>query len=619
MGAQLASHCNCHRGVARALQGPGSAQDGQDPAIDSKGSAILRIIQITDVYVLENFPHLRNLIKERRAELEATCGGKTVSMLTGDFLAPYLLSSLDNGVGMMSMINGTPIDYLTWGNHEDDIAHSEVIKREREYEGTWINTNMRDHESMKGTKCQKDVEIIEIASADGTNKRSIGMIGILSNSPSLYRPNAFGGATIDDPWETIAEYKTKLEDEQGVDVVIPLCHLYEPQDERTCKEFDFPLILSGHDHHVVDRTLENTRLLKPGLDGHKAWVIDVLWPSANWGKRPVIKAELLTVKEWPADPDLLRVAEKAYSVLDPLRKTQLAHIPSQYRPLSSFNARGCRTSMGTYLLSRIRDALNMETPPGGELSCDTAMLKGGNVRGGRDYADDEHLTLETLQSELEETKEIVVVKVPGLVLKVGLRETWVAPNPGWMQFDDGVKVDADGFVTHVGGEPIDLSRNYKVASIRDYWRKRDAPTIGAYFELHPGLLPEPDAGTPMHALLIRFFAVSIWARIWKALDISPDGTCHAEALKRMDKDGDGLVSREDIKTAVKDIVGLETFATEDTVVDRMFAEVATFQEDATASGRPPDTIQAKSLAQAAKHWSGTSLSSLADLGDSDSD
>ena len=32
------------------------------------------------------------------------------------------------------------------------------------------------------------------------------MIGVLSNVPSLYKPGAFGGATITDPWECLAEY-----------------------------------------------------------------------------------------------------------------------------------------------------------------------------------------------------------------------------------------------------------------------------------------------------------------------------------------------------------------------------------------------------------------------------
>ena len=37
-----------------------------------------------------------------------------------DFLAPYLLSSIDRGAGTIRMLNETPIQYLTWGNHEAD-------------------------------------------------------------------------------------------------------------------------------------------------------------------------------------------------------------------------------------------------------------------------------------------------------------------------------------------------------------------------------------------------------------------------------------------------------------------------------------------------------------------
>ena len=55
--------------------------------------ARIRIIQVTDVYKLENFPSLKTLINEKRNEQHKQ-GGKTISVLTGDFLAPYLLSSL---------------------------------------------------------------------------------------------------------------------------------------------------------------------------------------------------------------------------------------------------------------------------------------------------------------------------------------------------------------------------------------------------------------------------------------------------------------------------------------------------------------------------------------------
>jgi 2',3'-cyclic-nucleotide 2'-phosphodiesterase (5'-nucleotidase family) len=94
-----------------------------------------------------------------------------------------------------------------------------------------------------------------MASPDGTNRRRVGLVAVLSNDPSLYKhfkpPGAFGGATITDPWETLAVKKTQLEDQEACDLIIPLQHLYVPDDHKTCELFDFPMILAGHDHHRV--------------------------------------------------------------------------------------------------------------------------------------------------------------------------------------------------------------------------------------------------------------------------------------------------------------------------------------------------------------------------------
>lgn len=40
---------------------------------------------------------------------------------------------------MIRMLNETPIDYVTWGNHEADLSHSDVMCRVDEYKGvTWL-------------------------------------------------------------------------------------------------------------------------------------------------------------------------------------------------------------------------------------------------------------------------------------------------------------------------------------------------------------------------------------------------------------------------------------------------------------------------------------------------
>jgi hypothetical protein len=58
-------------------------------------------------------------------------GSLFIDPASGDFLAPYLLSSIDRGAGMMNAIAKTPIDYLTWGNHEADIDHFTLCKHVR--------------------------------------------------------------------------------------------------------------------------------------------------------------------------------------------------------------------------------------------------------------------------------------------------------------------------------------------------------------------------------------------------------------------------------------------------------------------------------------------------------
>ena len=109
------------------------------------------MVQITDVYKLNNFPFVKTMLAEKRREAEER-GGKCISILTGDFLAPYLLSSLDKGTGMVSMLNNVPIDYVMFGNHEDDLPHQQVCKRIAEYNGTWLNSNMTDHAAMEHQK-----------------------------------------------------------------------------------------------------------------------------------------------------------------------------------------------------------------------------------------------------------------------------------------------------------------------------------------------------------------------------------------------------------------------------------------------------------------------------------
>lgn len=527
-----------------------------------ESSAKVRIVQVTDVYTLNNFPSLKTFLNECKEKEETY--GKTYSMLTGDFLAPYLLSSFDKGLGMMKMLNLTPIDILTWGNHETDLSHNDVMRREKEYKGVWINSNMRSHESFETSTSQVDSTIIEVVSPDGSNKRSIGMCAVLSNTCGLYKPGAFGGATIEDPWDCLKLYNEKLLD-QGCDMVLPLCHLYEYQDEKTCNEFDFPVILSGHDHHCVDRVINGTRLLKPGLDANKAIILDLSWTSADADKVPNIDVQLVDITQYAPEEELLNEVAKAYSILDPLYKTDLATIPEKYCPITSAGSRQERVTMATYLCTQLKLALNLDCEPE-SLNCDCVLIKGGNIRGGRDY-DKRNLTLESLKSELKEEQSVGIFLLPGHVLESSLRESWEQPNAGWFQYDDGVEVDSDGFVVSVGDCLIDKNKLYRVGSFLDFNANYGSSSIHQYFEENMEGLPEKDTPIGCHVLLLNLFSKALWRRIWRMLDVDGDGKITKDELKRLDKDDDGTISKDEIRQAIEEVLGMSTHEHENLLVD----------------------------------------------------
>merc|ERR1711970_1154953 len=376
------------------------------------------------------------------------------------------------------------------------------------------------------------------------------MIGVLSSSPALYN--------------------TKLK-EDGCDMVLPLCHLYEFQDERTCEEFDFPVVLSGHDHHRVDRIVNGTRLLKPGMDGHYAVVLDLIWDTVDSDSTPRIEASTIPVADYEPDMDLQAELDKAYAVLKPLLKTELATIPNSFNPLTSLGPRERRVSMATYLLTQLRNALNMDCENYPD-HCDCVIIKGGNIRGERDY-DTHKFSLEGLRSEMAD-ECVHIFLVPGRILRGGLRESWTAPGPGWMQYDEGVEVDDNGYVVRIGGSPLDPKRMYRVGSFIDFDTDYGTPTLYKYFQEHKDGLPDLDAGLGCHVLLLKLFSKDIWNKLWLVLDADGDGSVSTEELEELDIDGDGMLSKEELRAAIERVIGLSTHAGEDALVDLVMEAAA---------------------------------------------
>lgn len=232
----------------------------------------------------------------------------------------------------------------------------------------------------------------------------------------------------EDPWETLEKYNRILVEEEKCDLVIPLEHLYVHENRITCEKFDFPVILSGHDHHKMDTKINGTRVIKPGMDGVYATVLEIVFPEGQ--SKPVIRSNFVEMAAYEPDPELKLETDAAYDVLEPLRNTELAGILPQFKPLSSKNARGSLTTMGRLICSMLKTALEQTVG-----NIDAVILMGGNIRANEDYDDDAFFSLETLEAEIKPDEVVGIVEIPGDVLAKGIESTHAGPPiPGWFQF-----------------------------------------------------------------------------------------------------------------------------------------------------------------------------------------
>ncbi|KNC83512.1 hypothetical protein SARC_04243 [Sphaeroforma arctica JP610] len=163
--------------------------------------------------------------------------------MAGDFLAPSLLSSLDNGVGVVDVMNTTGFDYAVFGNHECDVHQDYLLDRIGQSKFQWINSNMQSL-NMQGAPALPEYIIQTVTM--GTVTKRVGLLGLLSNDPHLYRPGSFGGAIIEPVISTYEKLSKQLLDEEHVDLIVPITHQSMKDDRKMAKTLsNVPVILGG--------------------------------------------------------------------------------------------------------------------------------------------------------------------------------------------------------------------------------------------------------------------------------------------------------------------------------------------------------------------------------------
>lgn len=492
--------------------------DGRSPSIAPEASSPskpahcrLRIIFVSDVYVLDNLPALKTLVNTESAGFPAT---NVVTALPGDFLAPSLLSSLDGGYSMVKSLNHVPIDLVCFGNHDgNDIPYGKLVHRIEEFNGHWLNSNMPDFEpELPANKFHS------LTGEDGTvGARTVAFLGFMIGGEkfkSMFRPEAFGGAHKSMiPVIEAAQGAVDACHQQytGLDECIPLTHQDMAEDRILADMGLFPVILGGHDHDQMSEVSEKTgcRVVKPGMDATHAAIVDLVWYSSEPQAKPVVNVHFKAVSDFKADPELADLVDKAHIPVRELESATLYVVP-EGEALSSVRARFQDCSLARMMATAVRDCLG----------CDGVIINSGTVRGNREYVDG--ISYGDIKRECPFSSVIIVVTMPYSVLKEGVRlsrQKWWDLEEGHVRKEAASALQTDEGMDLVDHVPVSIRGKQDIDDDELFRIGCDTYVLGRnvifreYCQNFPEHIPPHDAGRPLLPILVEYFCAMLWTQL----------------------------------------------------------------------------------------------------------
>lgn len=388
-----------------------------------------------------------------RDRVAAEAPNEVLILFSGDMVAPSLMSGFFYGAQIVDLSNHLGIDYAVVGNHEFDFGPDVAAERFAESEFEWLLANITraDGTLFPGTSTYALVEW------DGTK---VGLIGLANDWRDL---TSTGDSQYLDYVPVARELVADLQ-AQGAEVIIALTHAFMDDDRRLAREVDgIDLILGGHDHMITSEVVNGTTIIKSGSDlrhlGHVRVFKMNNTKAISWVNWIPLDAGV------PEDADTLALVNAYEESLS----GALDQVIGSTRVVFDTNRSQVR-AVETPIGNLIADAQRLVT------GADVALTNGGNIRGDRTW-DPGDLTGRDILTILPFNNIVVNVKVTGEVLLSALENSvsQLEHNAGRFAQVSGVSFvverdkPAGSRVSEVmvGGEPLDLAREY-VVSINDY-------------------------------------------------------------------------------------------------------------------------------------------------------
>ena len=389
----------------------------------------------------------------------------------GDAISPSLLSSFDKGAHMIDLFNQVGFDAMVLGNHEFDFTPAVTVARIAEAEFAILSNNAVEPD---GTLIDGVTEnlLVEV----GPYK--VGVLGlttavtpmISSSDPVTFRP-----AT-----EVAAAQAAKLRD-AGADLVVALAHTGHDEDEALLRQGAVDLLLSGHDHDMKIEVGDRATFVESGAQAEFVTIVEVAMDTTEGRKGPrfVWEPSVRVVNTVSVAPDpALQTSVDAY--LGGLEQELDVEIGSTAVELDS--RRSVVRSRETGFANLIADAMRVAT------GADVALTNGGGIRADRIYPPGTTLLRRDIQSELPFGNKTILIEASGADLLAALEngvggiETGAGrfPHVSGMayRFDASKPPGSRIAGVTVDGDPLDLSRTYRLSNSRSLRESRGIRGLG---------------------------------------------------------------------------------------------------------------------------------------------
>lgn len=471
------------------------------PRPPTASGRFLRIVTVNDVYKLDNYAHLASAIAECKAAAD-DLGCEVIATLSGDFLSPCTLTSLDGGVTMVQALNVAGVDIVSLGNHEFDVGLTQLAEKLRAFRGVVLNSNVTSAE-LAHLPRYHTVRVGE---------RRVVLAGLVTDDLSIFAPSGVPRCAPVADGARAAWALASRDAARPPDAFVPMTHQLIREDRAlaaalaTHRELAgrTPVILGGHEHELLVEPAANgsSLIVKMGADAERIGVVDVWWTAEGALRRAV---SVRAASDWPAAPPARAFADAKHAFLASMMSAPIAQLRAA---TSSARVRHAPSALASFLLGLVKDALARER-------VELAFSQAGSFRGARDYVPGP-FTIGDLFAEFAFPTELAVVSLPGWVIADSIAWSRARPTPApeFLHADQGVEFAPDGrTVTRVNGAPLEPDRLYKAAVYQPILTGLNGiEPLCSYARAHVRV-PSRDVCVPAKCLIIEHCMKRAWREL----------------------------------------------------------------------------------------------------------